>query len=175
MKKNLCLLISALTIASISFGQKNGKTKISVGPELGWATSNPLSAVPQNKGWGIGVGASLQVEHFFQEQLSGDIYVGIISYSGRSSGPNTRNKSYTAIPVRVGGNYYVGNKLHLGAQIGVGLNSQGGNSITTFAYSPQIGYNFSRNEKPLDLTFKYDGYAGKGGFGAFGLRLSLIL
>lgn len=174
MKKKILFLITALSIATISFAQKNGKTKFSIGPEIGWATSNP-SPDPENKGWGFGVGGSLQIEHFFQEQLSGAVSFGIVSYAGRSSTANTKNKAYTAIPVKVGGNYYVGNKLHLGAQIGVGFNSLSGKSITTFAYTPQIGYNFSRNEKPLDLTFKYDGYAGNGGFGAVGIRLSFIL
>ncbi|MEO6706407.1 MAG: outer membrane beta-barrel protein [Ginsengibacter sp.] len=174
MKKEILFLVVALSLASLSFAQKNGRTKFSIGPEIGWATSNP-SSDPENKGWGLGVGGSVQAEHFFQEQLSGAVSFGIVSYAGRSSGPNTKNKAYTAIPVEVGGNYYVGNKLHLGAQIGVGFNSLSGESITTFAYTPQIGYKFSRNEKPLDLTFKYDGYAGKGGFGALGLRLSFIL
>jgi hypothetical protein len=174
MRKNVLFLIMALSITSISFAQKNGKTKFSIGPEIGWATANP-SSEPQNKGWGFGIGGSAQIEHFFQEQVSGAISFGIVSYAGRSSSATTKNKAYTAIPVKIGGNYYVGNKLHLGAQIGVGFNSLSGESITTFAYTPQIGYNFSRNEKPLDLTFKYDGYAGNGGFGALGIRLSLIL
>jgi hypothetical protein len=175
MRKNVLLLIMALSFTSISFAQKEGKTKFSIGPEIGWATTNPLSDIPGNKGWGFGIGGSAQIEHFFREQSSGVVSVGIVNYVGRSSSANTKNKAYTAIPVKAGGNYYVGNKLHLGAQIGIGFNSLSGESITTFAYTPQIGYNFSRNEKPLDLTFKYDGYAGNGGFGAWGIRLSLIL
>jgi hypothetical protein len=175
MRKNVLLLIMALSFTSISFAQKEGKTKFSIGPEIGWATTNPLSDIPGNKGWGFGIGGSAQIEHFFREQSSGVVSVGIVNYVGRSSSANTKNKAYTAIPVKAGGNYYVGNKLHLGAQIGIGFNSLSGESITTFAYTPQIGYNFSRNEKPLDLTFKYDGYAGNGGFGAVGIRLSFIL
>lgn len=165
----------SLAFVSFSFGQKLGKTRISIGPEIGWATSNPLSAIPENKGFGFGIGGSLQVDHFFQENLAGEASIGIVSYKGRSNGSNSNNKAYVAVPIKVGGSLYVVNKLHLGAQIGVGLNSVSGSSGTTFAYSPEIGYNFSRNEKPLDLTFKYDGYAGKGNFGALGLRLSFIL
>lgn len=175
MRKNLLFLIMALSITSMSFAQKNGKTKFSIGPEIGWATNNPLSDIPGNKGWGFGIGGSAQIEHFFREQLSGAISFGIVSYVGRAFDANTKNKAYTAIPVKVGGSSYIGNKLHMGAQVGVGFNSRAGESITTFAYTPQIGYNFTRNEKPLDLTFKYDGYAGNGGFGALGIRLSLIL
>ncbi len=175
MKKYFLLFVVGLTATTFSFGQKYGKTKFSLGPEIGYATSNPLKALPNNKGFGIGFGASAQVEHFFQESLSGVVSFGIISYAGRSSGSTDKNKAYTAVPILVGGNAYVGDRLHIGAQIGAGLNSLSGTSATTFAYSPQIGYKFSRNEKPLDLTFKYDGYAGKQSFSAIGLRLSFIL
>lgn len=176
MKKYLLLFVLALTVTTFSFGQKYGKTKFSLGVELGYATSNPLkSEITSNKGFGLGIGASAQIEHFFQESLSGVVSAGLISYAGRSSGSNENNKAYLAIPILVGGNFYVGDRFHLGAQVGAGLNRQSGESMTTFAYSPQIGYKFSRNEKPLDLTLKYDGYAGKGNFSAVGLRLSFIL
>lgn len=175
MKK--IILLIAITIASVSIAsaQREGKTRFSIGPELGYATSNPLKAISGNKGWGLGIGVSAEVEHFFQQNLSGVAHIGFVSYSGRSSGPNTKNKAYTTIPITVGGNAYAGKNIHVGAQIGVGLNTISGSSATTFAYSPQIGYNFhNRNDKPLDLTIKYDGYAGHGNFGALGLRLSLF-
>jgi hypothetical protein len=174
MKKILLFMASCFFVCSFATAQREGKTRFSLGAELGLATSNPLSVQPGNKGWGLGVGASTEAEHFYKQNLSGTAYFGVISYSGRSAGSNTKNKAYTVIPVRIGGNVYAGN-LHLGAQIGVGLNSMSGTSATAFAYTPQIGYNFSRNDKPLDLTLKYDGYAGNGNFGALGLRLSIIL
>ncbi len=176
MKKIILLTAIALTTASITMAQRSGKTRISIGPELGIATSNPLKDLPDNKGWGLGLGASVQVEHFFQQNVSGLLYAGLIGYTGRSSGSAVKNKAYTAIPIRIGGNVYAGSNLHFGAQLGVGLNNIGGISETAFSYSPQIGYNFkNRNDKPLDLTVKYDGYAGHRNFSALGLRLSLIL
>ncbi len=175
MKKLLISLSLIAGIHTIGTAQKLGKSKISVGAELGYAVNNPLSGIAGNNGWGVGAGGSLQVDHFFKENLSGNIYAGIIAYSGKSSSSSTKNKGYTTIPIRVGLSGYATNRLHAGAQVGVGLNSYNGSSITSFAYSPQVGYNFSRNEKPLDLTLKYDGYAGHGGFGALGLRLSLFL
>ncbi len=176
MKKIIMLTTIALTIASIAMAQREGKTRFSIGPEIGIAASNPLKAsFPDNKGWGLGIGASAEVEHFFQQNLTGTLYIGFLSYAGRSAGSNLKNKAYNVIPIEVGGNLYAGNNLHIGAQIGVGINSQSGSSVTAFAYSPQIGYNFSRNDKPLDLTLKYDGYAGNGNFSALGLRLSFIL
>jgi len=176
MKKLFLFSIIALGMSYTAMAQREGKTRFSIGPELGLATSNPLNAIPGNKGWGLGIGASVEVEHFFRQNLSGIFHAGFVSYAGRSSGSSTKNKAYTTVPITVGGNAYVGSNFHLGAQIGAGLNSMNGGSVTTFAYSPQIGYNFSnRNDKPLDLTVKYDGYAGHGGFSAIGLRLSLFL
>ncbi|MBS1735115.1 MAG: hypothetical protein JSS98_00740 [Bacteroidetes bacterium] len=175
MKKLILSLSIIVGLSSVGNAQKLGKSKISVGAELGYAINNPLSAIAGNKGWGLGAGGSFQVDHFFKENISGNFYAGIIAYGGRASGPSTKNKGYTTIPIRVGLSAYAINRIHGGLQVGVGLNSYNGASSTSFAYSPQVGYNFSRNERPLDLTLKYDGYAGHGGFGALGLRLSLFL
>ncbi|MDP4285415.1 MAG: hypothetical protein Q8891_13395 [Bacteroidota bacterium] len=169
MKKMLLLAVIILASATFAMAQRENKTRFSAGPELGIATGMA------GKGWGLGLGLSGDIEHFFQENVSGDFYIGYISFAGKSAGVGIKNKNYTTIPIRVGTRYYVGNNLHFGAQLGVGINRIGGTSTTAFAYSPQIGYNFkSKNDKPLDLTFKYDGYAGNGDFSALGLRLSLI-
>lgn len=159
----------ALTTASIAMAQRVGKTRFSIGPEIGITTGNA------SNGWGFGYGASADVQHFFQENLTGDASVGYVTYLGKSAGQGLRLKNYTTIPIKVGGRYFVTNNFHAGAQIGVGINRVGGSGSTQFAYSPQLGYNFSRNDKPLDLTLKYDGYAGNGNFSALGLRLSWIL
>jgi len=174
--KNAFFLFAFLLAATCSYAQRGDRyntTKLSLGPALGFATSNPLSDLPGNKGWGIGAGGIIQAEHFFQENFSGVAQAGIICFAGRSSGATTKNKAYTTIPLRVGANGYIGN-FHLGAQVGVGINSRNSESVTAFAYSPQIGYNFSRNNVPLDFSVSYDGYAGNGGFSDFLLRLSLI-
>lgn len=169
----LCLLVITLAV-SAQRSDRYGRTNFGIGPAIGFATSNPLKDLPGNKGWGLGAGGMVQVEHFFRGSFSGVIQSGFISFAGRSAGSNHKNKAYTTVPVRVGANGYLGN-LHLGAQIGVGLNSKSGASATSFAYSPQIGYNFSRNDLPLDFTVSYDGYAGNGGFSAILFKLSLIL
>lgn len=173
-KKKILTLLFCLTISTAALAQRERTNQFSFGPELGWATSNPLSAFQGNKGWGLGAGGSLQFQRFFTNNLTAGIEAGIITYSGRSRGPDANNKAYTVIPIRVTGNLFVG-QLHLGAQIGAGFNSFAGSSFTTFSYSPQVGYNFSRNDVPLDFTIHYDGYAGHDGFGAFMLRLSLVL
>ena len=175
MRKNILVTIIGLITSLVALAQREGKTRISIGPEIGVAASNPLQEVPDNKGWGFGLGASAEVEHFFRENMSGVFHVGLVGYNGRSSGSSSKNKAYTVIPLTIGANAYVASRLHIGAQFGVGLNNIGGIAQTAFAYSPQIGYNFTKNERPLDLTIKFDGYAGHGNFSAVGLRLSLIL
>jgi hypothetical protein len=175
MKKIMLLTVIAVAFSLMATAQREGKTRFSIGPELGIATSNPYKNIPGNKGWGLGLGASAEVEHFFKDNVSGIVHVGLVGYGGRSTGSATKNKAYTTIPVTVGASAYAGSRIHVGAQFGVGLNNIGGINQTAFAYSPQIGYNFSKRDKPLDLTLKYDGYAGHGNFSAFGLRLSLFL
>lgn len=172
MRKHFLLIVMMLVTIG-AYAQREGKTKIGIGPTIGWATSNPLHNIEGNKGWGLGAGGVVSVEHFFRKNVSGVAQAGIIGYAGRASGSSTKNKGYTTIPIRAGANVYAGN-LHVGALIGVGLNSFAGSGKTAFAYSPQIGYNFSRNDFPLDFTVSYDGYAGHGGFSALMFRLSIF-
>ncbi|MCO6496962.1 MAG: hypothetical protein J5I50_04805 [Chitinophagaceae bacterium] len=171
----LTLIVFASTVFAQGYEREEGKTKFAIGPTIGIATKNPFKNIPGNKGYGLGIGGMLGVEHFFTVNTSGIVQAGIISYAGRKSEvPGTKNTAYTAIPVRAGGQVYAGN-VHFGALIGVGLNSRSGKGATTFAYAPQVGYNFSRNDFPLDFTVSLDGYAGHGGFSALMFRLSLAL
>lgn len=170
MKKIFLFALISLSIHFTASAQREGNTRFSIGPEIGFTTGDA------SDGWGLGIGASADLQHFFKENLAGLLSVGYVTYSGKSAGVGLKNKSYTTIPVRVGGRYFVGNNFHLGAQVGLGINRVGGVGNTQFSYSPQVGYNFkSRNNKPLDATIKYDGYAGKGNFSAIGLRVSFIL
>jgi len=170
MKKIIMLTAIAFTISSVATAQREGKTWFSVGPEIGLVTGDASS------GWGLGIGASVDAQHFFQQNLTGDVSLGVVTYAGKSAGAGVKFKNYVTIPIKVGGRYFLGDNFHIGAQIGVGINRVGGAGYTQFAYSPQIGYNFkNKNGKPLDLTFKYDGFAGNGNFSALDLRLSLIL
>lgn len=163
------MIITGMTYAQS--GLRDGTTKFSIGPTLGWSTHNPLKDVPGNKGWSLGAGGILQVEHFYGPNYSGVAQIGIESFAGRSAGSGVKNKGYTVIPLRAGLYGYMGD-FHIGALIGIGFNSFQG-SKTAFAYSPQIGYNFSRNAVPLDFTVSLDGYAGHGNFSAFMMKLAL--
>lgn len=160
------IILSSLTVSA----QKNGTTRFSLGPEIGFATGTFSNIA------GFGIGAIIQAEHFYQENLSVTALFGFVDYFGASiPNTNTKYKSSLILPLRVGGRYYIGDGFHVGAQIGVGFIS-GASSSTGFAYSPQVGYNFRTSKgKAIDATFKYDGYAVSGGsLSALGVRLAYI-
>ena len=89
MRKSILLTTIGLITSLVTLAQREGKTRISIGPEIGIAASNPLKDIPDNKGWGFGLGASAEVEHFFRENMSGVFHVGLVGYNGRSSGSST--------------------------------------------------------------------------------------
>ncbi len=167
MKKIIVLTAIMICSSFIVKAQNVGWTRYSAGIELG-TTSGTNSNI-----WGLGIGVSGQAEHFFRQNLSGTFLVGVISYIGKSYPGNSglKYKAYNAVPIRAGARYYIVSGFHVGAQLGVGLNT-GGN---TFAYSPQIGYNFKTNSgNSIDASFKYDGYSGGGTFSALGIRIAYI-
>ena len=91
MKKSILLIAIILTAASAAIAQRQGRTRFSIGPEIGVAASNPLNNLPGNKGWGLGIGASVQADHFYRENLTGSAYLGVISYAGRAQTSNSKN------------------------------------------------------------------------------------
>jgi len=169
MRKLILLSIVAVFSSQIVSAQKLGTTRFSFGPEIGFATGTFSNIA------GFGIGASIQGEHFFQENVSGTVLFGFVDYFGASINSSTKYKSSLILPLRVGARYYIGDGFHLGAQIGLGFIS-GVSSSTAFAYSPQVGYNFRTSKgKAIDATFKYDGYAVSGGsLSALGVRLAYI-
>jgi hypothetical protein len=171
MKKLLVLTVIAICLTTVVKAQKDGSTRVSLGPELGVATGTFSNFA------GLGIGATVQAEHFFQENVSGTALFGIVDYFGASV-PNSdvKYKATVILPLRVGARFYVGDGLHFGMQIGVGFVNEPSYSTTGFAYSPQFGYNFKTSKgKAIDATFKYDGYAISGGsLTAVGVRVAYI-
>lgn len=171
MRKFLLLTTVVIFSSLMASAQKNGVTRFSLGPEIGFTTGTFSNIA------GLGLGASIQAEHFFQEDVSGTAYFGFIDYFGSSiPNTNTKYKSTLILPLRIGARYYIGDGFHLGAQIGLGFVSGAPASSTAFAYSPQVGYNFRTSKgKAIDATFKYDGYSLNGGsLTALGFRFAYI-
>ena len=169
MKKLFFLFsITAILISSGSFAQLDNKFKFSVGVELGLATGN------FSNGYSFGIGGTGQAEFSIQDKFRGTVTGGIVFYNGKSIGNGVKNTGLTVIPIRVGGKYYLTSSVYGALQLGVGFLNKGLGAA--FAYSPQIGYEFlSKNNKPVDIAFKYDAYLKNGTLGSLGIRLALVL
>jgi hypothetical protein len=171
MKRIFLITMIGVCSSVVVNAQRLGTTKFNVGPEIGIATGTFSNVA------GLGIGATIQAEHFYKENLSATAIFGVVDYFGAAVSNNTKYKATLILPLRVGARYYIGEGFHLGAQIGVGFVSGGVGSSTGFAYSPQIGYNFKTAKgKLVDASFKYDGYAISGGsLTALGIRLAYFL
>jgi hypothetical protein len=168
MKKVILFTVFALVISLVSFAQLDNKFKFSLGAEFGVVTGS------YSNGYSFGIGGTGQAEFPIQDKLKGTVTGGIVFYNGKSIGGGQKNTGISAIPIRVGGKYYLTSSVYGALQIGVGFLNKG--LGTAFAYSPQIGYEFlSKNNKPVDIGFKYDAYAKNGTLGSLGIRLALVL
>lgn len=170
MKTKILLPFLALFISGLATAQDAQKFRFSVGPELSFATGS--FALTHS----VGFGATIQAEIPLQQNLYGTATTGFIVYGGKSSSVNTKNKSQTIIPIKVGIKYFFIGGFYGAAQIGVGiLGNYETNKGTAFAYTPQIGYEFkTKSGKAVDATFKYDGYSKNGTIEAIGFRLAYI-
>src|SRR5947208_962573 len=120
MKKIILFTVFIFCASLMAMAQKDGKTKVSLGPELG------ITVGANSNIWGLGIGGSVQLEHFFHEDVSGTALFGVISYIGKSYSNGLKYKANTIVPIRIGARYYIGDGLHLGAQIGLGILNNGG-------------------------------------------------
>lgn len=173
MKKVFLLFAVFFGISELVSAQRNSGTSLSVGPELHFATGNFAD------GWSLGLGGSVQAEHYFNDNVSGTAFFGYNNFTGKTvdRSLNTKNKNYSILPLRVGARYYMLESFHVGPQLGVGFLSVGNISQTALAYSLQAGYNFNTKKgRAVDATIKYDGYAKSGGsISAFGFRVAYNL
>lgn len=173
MKKIWMLFLLLSCVATGLKAQGDGDTKLNVGAELMFP-SGSLSTTHS-----MGIGGSVQLEHFFQNKLSGLAYFGYQNYFGKSVGNGTNFKfsNYNVIPVRLGARYYLGDALHAGAQMGIGFVGASGSSNMALAYSLQLGYNFNTKKgRAVDMAIKYDGFARSGGsINSFGIRVGYNL
>ena len=174
MKKLILSLLIVVGASSLAMAQNESKFKVSIGPELSFATgafSNTHS---------FGIGGSAQAEVLLQQYLYGTATFGVMIYNGKSSGPNTNFKAATIIPIRIGAKYFLSGGVYGALQLGVGFLSNTNpssnillpntnNSGSAFAYSPQLGYEFkTKKERAIDASFKYDGYSGNSNIGTVG-------
>ena len=124
----------------------------------------------------FGIGAELQGEYAFTENVTGVATTGYTYFSGKSFDDGlggTIKINYGHIPVLVGVRYYASEQIFVGAQLGYGhytesASGSGGGSTGTggFEYRPQVGY----NANPVQFILSYDGTSVTGGtFSQIGL------
>lgn len=159
-------MMVAFCTSCMLMAQSDSKLRFSVGPELSFATGS------FSETHSIGIGGTVQAEVSLKEHAYATATFGLIAYNGKSSGAGYKFKGETILPLRVGVKYFLSGGIYGAAQLGVGFLG-GFYTGTSFAYSPQIGYEFRTNhDKALDASFKYDGYSKNGTLGAIGFRLA---
>jgi len=104
----------------------------------------------------FGVGAELQGEFGFSDMVSGVVTTGYTSFFGKDydiPGLGTiEGESTGYIPILVGARVYPSANFFIGAQIGYGLLTGGGDSEGAFNYQPQIGYNAEKFQLALNYN-----------------------
>lgn len=98
--------------------------------------------------YSFGVGGELQGEYGFSDMVSGVVTTGYTSFFGKND-----IDAVGLIPILVGARVYPSTNFFIGAQIGYGLLTGGGDSEGAFNYQPQIGYNASK----FQLALNYNG------------------
>jgi hypothetical protein len=104
----------------------------------------------------FGIGAELQGEYGFSENLTGVISAGYTSYMGKTVG-GFKFASLGAIPVLAGVRFYPSTQFFVGAKAGVSFVNNGGG--TNFTYEPQVGFNAEK----FQVSVGYNGISAGGG------------
>ena len=169
MKKIVICTFLSLMISGLVMAQDAQSFRVSVGPELGFATGSFADT------HSVGIGATIQGEIPLQQNLYGTVTTGFIAYGGKSIGGTTQKRnSQTIIPIKVGVKYFFIGGFYGAAQLGLGILGNYAKG-TAFAYTPQFGYEFkTKSGKAVDATIKYDGYSKNGTIEAIGFRLAYI-
>lgn len=169
MKKNLLasiVLLSSFACANAQMTQ--GDFNFGAGVQLALPTGT------MGTGWTFGVGAQLQGEYAFTDQISGVATTGYTSFFGKtmtfSDGfggtISEKEPAIGHIPILVGARFYPSEQIFIGAQVGLGLFTGSGSSTSGFEYRPQIGYNADQ----FQVILSYDATGVTGGtYGYMGL------
>ncbi|HXB94169.1 MAG TPA: hypothetical protein VNU70_03385 [Puia sp.] len=115
----------------------------------------------------FGIGAEIQAEYAFTDQLSGIATTGYTDFIGKTAtysdgfgGTYTaKSPSVGQIPILVGARFYPSEQFFVGAQVGFGFYTGGGSSTSGFEYRPQVGYNADQ----FQVILSYDGTSVTGG------------
>lgn len=167
--KKILMTISVVCLAFCVKAQDN-KFSLGVGP----AASLPTGDFSQFAA--LGLGSELQAKYAISSSIDGFVQAGYQSFSGKTVsvfGIDLKYPSSSVIPVLVGAKYKIGGRVNVGAGIGYGsfsvsgVDGEKGTSTGGFAYSPQLGYSFSK----IDVVANYTSFSITGGnLSFFGLK-----
>lgn len=172
MKKVFLIFAIALTTYAASAQARrsnSGTTNFSIGVEAGV----PVGQFPKGfqNPYSFIVGASLQVESHVASDLGLTGSLGYLSYSYKTNYQNNSNGGGSTgfVPLMGGVKYYFSPSVFGHAQLGAAFGTSSGQG-TSFAYSPGIGFNISRN---IDAEIKYLGISNSAAtLGSVGVRLA---
>jgi len=144
MKK---LLLSSIVLTLSFFGAKAQMAQGDFHFGAGLNVGLPLGDFKTTNSFGIG--AHIQGEYNFTENITGVATTGYTAYFGKTLsfddgfGGTESVKAPTVglIPILVGARFYPVEQFFVGAQAGLGILTGGGSSTSGFDYYPQIGYN----------------------------------
>lgn len=112
----------------------------------------------------FGIGAEIQPEYNISDEAS---FVGSTGYTRYIAKKDFDGVGF--IPVLVGARYYPTPSFFVGGKVGLGIFTGSGDSESSFAYQPQIGYNASK----VQLALSYNGW-NKDNINFSSLSLSLL-
>ena len=151
MKK---LILSFAVIASAL--SVNAQTKTSVSPfklSIGVEAVAPFGVLADITS--LGIGATAQGDYNVDPTLALTLNAGYIKFLQK----NNNGLELGVIPVLVGIKYYFVPQFYGSAQLGVGIFTSNGESSSSFAYAPGVGYKFSEK---FDAGVKYQAYSKNG-------------
>jgi hypothetical protein len=151
MKK--VFLFFALAIVSFSAVQAQSKTS---GLHFGGGLRVGVPVSDLADGYSVSIGAELQGEYMFSENVSATLSSGYNSFLGKKiEGVKVDAMGY--IPVLAGVRFYPSPSLFLGARAGVGILTGDGESTSGFNYEPQVGF----NSEKIQVAVGYNGLTKK--------------
>lgn len=159
----------ALSIVAVSFAA-NAQSNEGFHVAGGLHVALPLGDF--GKASSFGVGAQVQGEYVFAENISGTFTTGYTSFMGKSvdepTGYDINTGQYTYskvklpatgyIPFLAGIRFYAAPSFFIGGKLGYGLLSGGGESDGAFNYQPEIGYNAEK----FQVAAGYNGLSKNG-------------
>lgn len=134
-------VLLAFSIAAISFVSAKAQDNGGFHAAGGLKVALPIGDF--SNGYSLGIGAELQGEYMFAENISGVATAGYTHFLGKTvseAGVDYKMDAAGFIPVLAGVRFYPSSQFFVGAKAGLSFGTQTG-AGSSFTYEPQVGYN----------------------------------